>query len=49
MDKDLEEILTGMWKLNPYADFYYLKVKTKLLLIQELRNLQKIIDLKLLK
>lgn len=41
MDKDLEAILNRQWENKPRRNLDYLKLETQLMIIQELRNLQK--------
>jgi hypothetical protein len=39
MDEDLNKILEYAWKINPSTSIDYLNLKSKLLIIQELRNI----------
>jgi hypothetical protein len=39
LDEDLEKLLDGLWKKKPEVTVDYAKIKSTLLLVQELRNL----------
>ncbi len=41
MDKDLEKILNDLWEQNPRVTPEFAQTNATLLLVQELRNLQK--------
>jgi hypothetical protein len=41
LDQDLEDMLDKLWKKHPYPDKAFLDLKAKLLIVQELRKLQK--------
>jgi hypothetical protein len=41
MDDDLEKVLNDLWKVDPHLTVEYAQIKSRLLLVQELRNLQK--------
>lgn len=43
MDDDLEKILDDMWEKKPQPTYKYCEVKSTLMLVQEIRNLNKII------
>ena len=43
LDADLDKIIGDLWKKNPHPDYRYANVVSKLLIVQELRNLKKVI------